>query len=129
MPCSCGGDIRCAMDTRSVPFVCTFISMYVYSRFVIALAASFIIRISCNFTQILGMTILRINSRFSLIGLWSRSKWLFLEKKNWYCIAFIYGPISVLLFTYYYMYVNYDNILDKLKFKGLRPTSRSQWLF
>ena len=51
-----------------------YVRSFVCSPFVIALATSFIIQFQYNFTQVLGMTIPRISSRFSVIGSRSRSQ-------------------------------------------------------
>ena len=55
-------------------YVRTNVRSFVCSPFVIALATSFIIRFRYNFTQILDMTISRINLRFSVIASRSRSQ-------------------------------------------------------
>ena len=55
-------------------YVRAYVRSFVCSPFVIALATSFIIQFQYNFTKVLGMTIPRTNSRFSMIGLRSRSQ-------------------------------------------------------
>ena len=51
-----------------------------FRKTLIALVPSLIIQFQFNFTQVLDMTIPRTSLHFSLIGSWSRSQWLFLEK-------------------------------------------------
>ena len=60
-----------------------------------------------------NMTISYTSFSLSVLGLRSRSQWLFLEKHCHYSSAFIYGLILTLL----HINLKYDNILNNFEFE------------
>ena len=60
------------------------------------------------------MTISWTSSSLSILGLKSRSQWLFLENYCHGCSAFIYGLILI------HTNMKYDNILNNFEFEGFR---------